>query len=92
MIVGATNTAIENGYFKQAGLEVEVNYLDGSASFEIAPVLESGGVSLKDVSSKTIGFRQMIAAFQTKAADAFAMPAPSGPPVGRMAKGDGDGR
>jgi NitT/TauT family transport system substrate-binding protein len=153
MIVGATNTAIEKGYFKEAGLDVEVNYLDGSASFvvlmarnelqiveggvsasffngvkqglpvriamdnvstpvghwmvlradlkdkiktiadfkghilginaptsislyEAAKVLESAGVSLKDVTVKTVGFPQMVAAFETKAVDAFPMPSP----------------
>ena len=35
MIVGATNTALEKGYFREAGLDVEVNYLDASASFVV---------------------------------------------------------
>jgi NitT/TauT family transport system substrate-binding protein len=32
LIVGATNTAIDKGYFKDAGIDVEVSYLDGSAN------------------------------------------------------------
>jgi ABC-type nitrate/sulfonate/bicarbonate transport system substrate-binding protein len=32
LIVGATNTAIEKGYFREFGIDVDVNYLDGSAN------------------------------------------------------------
>ncbi len=164
MIVGATNTAVEKGYFREAGLDVEVNYLDASASFvvllareelqiveggvsasffngvhqglpvriamdnvstpvghwivlrsdlkdqvksiadfkgrvlgtnapnsislyEAARALESGGLSLKDVTVKTVGFPQMLAAFESKAVDAFAMPAPWSTEIPQMGLG-----
>ena len=153
LIVGATTTAIDKGYFRDVGIDVDVNYLDGSANsvfllaqnelqvveggvsasffnavnqhlpvkiamddtstpvghwlvlradladkiksiadfkghvlginapssislYESAKVLQSGGVSLDDVQVKIVPFLQMAAAFQAKAVDAFAMPAP----------------
>ena len=164
MIVGATNTALEKGYFREAGLDVEVNYLDASASFvvllardevqivevgvsasffngvqqglpvriamdnvstpvghwmvlradlkdqvktiadfkgrtlgtnapnsislyEAARVLQSGGVSLKDLTVKNVGFPQMVAAFESKAVDLFAMPAPWSTEIPQMGLG-----
>ncbi|MDB5571068.1 MAG: transporter substrate-binding protein [Hyphomicrobiales bacterium] len=153
MIVGAAMTSLDKGYFRDAGLDVDVTFLDASASavvllatnqlqvveggvaasffngvrqglpvriamdnvstpvahwlvlrtdlkdevrtvrdlrgrnvgsnapasiglYEIAKILETGGLTLKDVNVKLVGFPQMEAAFATKAVDAFIMPSP----------------
>ncbi len=153
MIVGAAMTSVDKGYFRDAGLDVDVTFLDASASavvllatnqlqvveggvaasffngvrqglpvriamdnvstpvahwlvlrtdlkdevrtvqdlkgrnigsnapasiglYEIAKILETGGLTLKDVNVKLVSFPQMEAAFATKAVDAFIMPSP----------------